>query len=158
MKKFTAKILMLGINPCVNVPDEVLKELLNESGKTKSPIPVRIKIGEEFFTQTVVKFQKAWRLYLNTPMRKSFPFEIGEEIKVFIAFDNEPRIISMHAELPEELMKNKKAKTTFENLSPYRQKEIVRYINHLKTNESVMRNIKKAIAHLTGNGSFAGRK
>jgi hypothetical protein len=55
------------------------------------------------------------------------------------------------------LEKNKKALEKFNTHPPYLQKEIMRYINSLKTEESIERNIKRAIAFLTVNGKFIGR-
>jgi uncharacterized protein YdeI (YjbR/CyaY-like superfamily) len=54
------------------------------------------------------------------------------------------------------LAKNKKVKTVFDSLSPSRQKEIIRYINFLKTEASVDRNISKVIGFLSGKDRFAG--
>ena len=65
MKSFTAKIFKVGVNPCVVVPDEVLKYLFREAGKDKGPIPVQGKLNGASFIQTVVKFRGDWRLYVN---------------------------------------------------------------------------------------------
>lgn len=59
--------------------------------------------------------------------------------------------------LEAALKKNKKAQQAFSQLSPSRQKEILRYINFLKTEESLDRNIKRAIGFLTGTEKFVGR-
>ena len=45
----------------------------------------------------------------------------------------------------------------FDNLSPSRQLEIVRYISFLKKEESIDRNIHNALNFLLGKGSFVGR-
>ncbi|HXC05387.1 MAG TPA: YdeI/OmpD-associated family protein, partial [Bacteroidia bacterium] len=50
-----------------------------------------------------------------------------------------------------------KALAVFEQLPPYRRKEIVRYIASLKAEESVERNVLKVIQHLLGKARFAGR-
>ena len=63
----------------------------------------------------------------------------------------------MHPKLELALKKNKKANEVFKQLPPSRQKEILRYINFLKTEESVNRNIKRAIGFLSGNERFIGR-
>jgi len=157
MKNFTAKIIRLGINPCVVVPENVLKELFRQSGKTKGPIPVRGKLNGTEFIQTLVKYKGAWRLYLNTPMRRNAGIDVGDTARVKIEVDKVPRIIGMHPKLKNQLQKKRKAKSAFESLSPSRQKEIIRYINYLKTEESVERNVLKVMEYLSGKGSFAGR-
>jgi hypothetical protein len=42
-------------------------------------------------------------------------------------------------------------------MAPSRQKEIVRYIDSPKTEESVDRNVHRALAFLLGEGRFVGR-
>jgi uncharacterized protein YdeI (YjbR/CyaY-like superfamily) len=50
----------------------------------------------------------------------------------------------------QALSRNKMAKAAFENLMPSRQKEILRYLNSLKTESSLERNIEKVIQLLLG--------
>ncbi|MEP7169652.1 MAG: YdeI/OmpD-associated family protein [Bacteroidota bacterium] len=157
MQKFSAQIFKIGINPYVFIPPVVLKWLFKEAGKMKSPIPVKGKLNGNSFIQTLVKYEGEWRLYLNTPMRKAAGIDVGDMAKMEIDYDSEPRIIPMHIKLKHAFSQNKKAKEVFNKLSPYRQKEIVRYINSLKAEESVDRNIEKVIKHLEGKEPFAGR-
>ncbi|MGC4039433.1 MAG: YdeI/OmpD-associated family protein [Flavobacterium sp.] len=90
-------------------------------------------------------------------MLKDSPKKIGEVIEVGIAFDREDRAIAMHPELIRALSKNSNAQSVFDRLPPSRQKEIVRYISNLKTEESITKNIAKAIGFLVGENRFAGR-
>jgi len=155
---FSSRIFKIDINPVVNIPQRVLKELFKQAGKTRGPIPVKGKLNGKRFTQTLVKFRGAWRLYLNTPMRKAAGIDEGDMARVEIDVDSKPRLTPMHPRLKAALAKSKKAKEVFEKLSPYRQKEISRYLNNLKSEESVAKNIEKVVAHLTGKGRFAGRE
>jgi hypothetical protein len=150
MQKFKYIIDIIGVNPFVPVPPNILEYLFIKSGKFKGPIPVKGKINGKTYIQTVVKFKGIWRLYLNTPMRKAAGIDVGDEAFVEIDFDNNPRDIPMHPELKITFSKNKKAKKIFDTLAPYRQKEIVRYLNSLKTEDSVKRNIKKILEQLVG--------
>jgi hypothetical protein len=152
MKSFSSKIFKLGINPCVNVPDKIVNELLQESGKPKGPIPVRGKLNGKEFVQTVVRYQGAWRLYLNTQMRLDAGIEVGDEARLELEFDPEPRVVPMHPELARALAKNREAKLAFEKLRPSHQKEILRYLNSLKSAESAARNVDKVIRQLLGKG------
>jgi uncharacterized protein YdeI (YjbR/CyaY-like superfamily) len=63
----------------------------------------------------------------------------------------------MHPKLNSALQKNKNAKQTFNSLPPSRQKEIMRYIGNLKSEEAVDKNVKRAISFLTGKERFVGR-
>jgi hypothetical protein len=157
MKQFSATIEKIGVNPFVFLPEKVLNHIFWQAGKNTGTIPVCGKLDQHPFIQTLVKYNGAWRLYLNTPMRKATGKDVGDTIEVKIEFDPVERTIPMHPKLKEVLEKNKKALAVFDQLSPSLQKEIVRYIGHLKTEESVERNIKKAILFLTGKERFIGR-
>ncbi len=150
MEKFTAKIYKLGINPAVDPPDQVLECLFESVGKDKGPIPVRGKIAGAEFTQTLVKFQGGWRLYVNGEMLKASGAKVGDEIDVEIEFDPRPRDVPMPVRLRDALKFDKKAKIAFAELSPSRQKEIFRYINSLRTEESIARNVEKILQQLKG--------
>ncbi|WP_316825342.1 YdeI/OmpD-associated family protein [Pedobacter miscanthi] len=156
-KPFTAKINLIGINPFVFVPEETLEYIFKHAGKSKGQFPVIMKIDGHKFKQTLVKYAGDWRLYLNTPMRKAAGKDVGDLATFEITFDIEERLITMHPKLVKALAENKDAKKIFDSLPPYLQKEIVRYIVNLKTEESVEKNVKKAIRFLLGEERFIGR-
>ena len=158
MNSFSAKIFKIGVNPYMLIPSPVLKEIFKQAGKNKGPIPVRGELNGHKFIQTLVKFSGKWRLYLNTPMRKAAGIDVGDLASVKIEFDPDPRIIRIHPKLKLALEKNKKAMTAFSQLPPSRQKEIVRYIGALKTDESIDKNVRRAINFLTGKERFVGRE
>lgn len=157
LQKFKAKIEIIGINPYVLLPEKVLKAIFKQAGKDKGKIPVKIKIDGHEFIQTLIKYSGHWRLYLNTPMRKAAGKDVGHVAKFEITYDPVERIIAMHPSFQKALEKNVQAKKTFDNLSPSRQKEITRYIAHLKSEEAVERNIARAINFLSGKQRFVGR-
>lgn len=144
-EKITAKIHKLGINPCIDVPEVVARRLLQNAGKTSGSIPVRGTLNGKKFLQTIVKYRGAWRLYLNTEMRKDAGIGVGDTAKVIIAFDPKPRTVPMNKKLAAALSKNKRARDAFEKLPPSHQKAILRYLNWLKTDEAVERGVKKVI-------------
>jgi hypothetical protein len=147
---FTAKIYKLGINPAVDPPNDVLDSLFESAGKDKGPIPVYGMIDGADFTQTLVKFQGKWRLYVNGEMLRASGAKIGDEIRVEIEFDSRPREVSMPARLREALKLDKRAKIAFAELTPSRQKEIFKYINSLRTEASIARNVEKILQQLKG--------
>jgi uncharacterized protein YdeI (YjbR/CyaY-like superfamily) len=104
-----------------------------------------------------VKYSGHWRLYINTTMLKNSPKRIGEKIDVAIEFNPEPRSVKVPEGFVSALNKNKNAKIVFESLPPSRSLEIVRYLANLKTEESLERNIRRAINFLEGKERFVGR-
>lgn len=154
MKKFTAQIYIISkINPVVDVPDDVLEYLFAKAGKRTGAIPVKGKLNGAAFTHNIVKYLGAWRLYLNGPMREAAGIDgsgDGETAKVEIGYDPVPRVTPMPPALEKALKKNKTARTEFEKLSPSRQREIQRYLNSMKTEESLTRNVERIMKHLLG--------
>lgn len=69
MLRFSAIVNVIDINPYLGVPDRILRELLRQAKQERGPIRVKGKLQGKPFATTVVKFRRAWRLYLNTRMR-----------------------------------------------------------------------------------------
>jgi len=158
MKSFSAKIQIIGINPYVLLPSYLLEYIFQKAGKVKGAIPVQLKINGEDFIQNLVKYSGKWRLYLNGPMRKAAGKDVGDSIEIQIDFDPRPRTTPIHPNLKKAFKENPTARKAFEKLSPSRQKEILRYINFLKSEESIDKNVQRAIAHLTSGKPFIGRE
>jgi hypothetical protein len=156
LQEFKAKIEIIGVNPYVLLPQRVLKAIFKAAGKDRGKIPVKIKIDGHAFSQTLIKYSGHWRLYLNTPMRRAAAKDVGDRAQFAVAYDPIPRTVPMPEKLQEAINQNHKAKRAFECLSPSRQKEIVRYIANLKSEEAVEKNINRAINFLSGSESFAG--
>ncbi len=156
-KNFTAPLEIIGINPFVFIPEEILDKIFNDSGRNKSPIPVKGTVNGKEFTQNLMKYLGEWRLYVNLTMLKNSPKRIGEVIEVVLEYDDSDRRISIHPELEKAIKESSLATENFENLIPSRRHELVRYINNLKTEASVQRNIEKIIRHLHGETDFFGK-
>jgi len=97
-------------------------------------------------------------LYINLTMLKDSPKRIGEMLEISVEFDDSDRTILMHPDLEKAIKKNPIATKNFESLIPSMRLEVVRYINNLKTAESIERNIGKIIRYLIGEGDFFGKK
>ncbi len=157
MHSFKSTIEIIGINPFVFVPGRILKALFAKAGKDKGHIPIKGSINGKPYTQTLVKYSGDWRLYINTTMLEDSPKRIGEVITITIDYDPAERIIAPHPKLIKAFKSSPAAKKVFDTLSASRQKEIVRYIASLKTEEAVDNNVKRAIDFLLGKERFVGR-
>lgn len=154
---FTAKLEIIDGNPFVLLPPTVLNNIFREAGRSKGPIPIRGTINAKEYQQTLVKFRGAWRLYVNMKMLDDSPRRIGEAIEVAVSVDRSDRRVEPHPKLIAMLDAHPAAKAVFDGLAPSRQKEIVRYIHGLKTDESVDRNVERAHDFLLGKTRFVGR-
>ncbi|MBW7674434.1 YdeI/OmpD-associated family protein [Chryseobacterium chendengshani] len=155
--KFTAKLEIIGINPFVFIPDEILNKIFKQSGKNKSPIPVKGFVNGQEFRQNLMKYLGEWRLYINLKMLKNSPKRISELIEVSIVFDNTERCLTIHPDLDKAIKESAVALKNFENLIPSRKSELIRYIDHLKTEAAIKKNIEKIISHLEGKTDFFGK-
>lgn len=144
---FKAKIYKVGINLCVKVPLRITKTMEAKKGY----IRVKGTIEGFAFHQTLVPVKdNPYRLFVNGPMLKGSTMSNGMTATFVLEQDHstKPR--------PDSTMTNefKKQLTTagvmesFKELSPYRQKEIIRYLHYLKSAEAKARNMKKLIDQL----------
>ncbi|WP_160137370.1 YdeI/OmpD-associated family protein [Chryseobacterium sp. c4a] len=155
---FKATLEIIGINPFVFIPEEVLERIFETSGKNKSPIPVKGTVNGKEFEQNLMKYLGEWRLYVNLTMLKNSPKRIGEMIEVVMEYDDVERSISIHPQLEKAIRDSTVATANFEKLIPSRRHELMKYINNLKTEASIQRNVEKIIRHLHGEIDFFGKK
>jgi hypothetical protein len=155
MKKvsFRAVIQKEGINPFVDPPLGTGVRL----GRERGVIPVKVLLEGNPFRANLIPLGpqrtkaapgRQHRLYLNGPMRKAAEKETGDKIWVILVLDSKPRREPMPAALARELGKDPGAKAVFEGFSPSHQKELKRYLNHLKSPEAFQRNIGKIMSYL----------
>lgn len=143
---FSAKIYKVGINPCVKVPVRITKTMT----PVKGYIPVKGKIENHSFKQTLVPVIGApYRLFVNGLMLKGAHVAVGQTVKFIIEqdFTSREKDNPMPEPLKQKLDKHR-LHQVFKKLTPHRQKEILRYLNYLKSEEALMRNIDKVIAQL----------
>lgn len=143
---FKAKIYKTGINWCVDVPTKITKRLI----PVKGYISIKGRINGFDFSKSLVPVKQApYRLFVsgimmkggNTALGKTASFEIEQNTE---KAENE---FPMPELLRQELIKNKLT-ADFNNLTAYRKKEILRYLNYVKTEETLKRNIDKVIMQL----------
>ncbi len=157
MCRFRAEIEIIGINPFVFVPNDILQEIFRQASKDKGHIPINGTINDKPYKQTLVKYSGEWRLYINTSMLKNSPKLIGETIEITVGFDSRNREIDLPHSFLNALTENEEAKTVFDNLPASRKLEIVRYLANLKTEVSREKNVERAVNFLLGKGRFIGR-
>jgi hypothetical protein len=150
MPSFRAQIELIGINPYVRPPAVHLKALLRSAGRSTGPIPIVVTIEGTSFQQNLVVYAGEWRLYLNGPMPRLAGKDVGERIALSVEFDPAPRQEPMTPELGRALDQHAPAQQAFAELSPSRQKEILRYLNRIRTAATLQANVDKVIRYLLG--------
>lgn len=141
---FEAKICKAGINPYVDVPLSITGKMIASRGY----IPIKGKIEKQPFQQTLVPVKnEAYRLYVNGPMLKGSNAKVEDVVKFTIEQDIEPRTVPIPAAFKKKLIANG-LMPEFKRLTAYRQKEILKYLNFLKTTDALIRNIDKVTNQL----------
>jgi hypothetical protein len=141
---FSARVYKLGINPCVDVPEEV-----SQAFAKRGYIPVQGSLNGTPIRATLVPMGGGrHRLFLNGEMRKRAKVSVGDLVNLDLEMDTQSRTVPMPAEFALALEKNEAARTVYEQLPPSRQKEILVYLNWIKRPETLKRNIHKIIASL----------
>lgn len=179
-QSFTASIKIAGINPYVDVPPYVAEALgggvrrtavlvkVATAGKKRSAAPSR-RVAKDsqrlkaigrlapggWFRSTLVPVRSSGpRLYLDTWMRESAGVGVGDGVRITLRRDRGSREVPMPAALREALDGNRQAKAGWDALAPSRQREILTYLNFLKTPAALRRNVQKTIASLAAEDAF----
>lgn len=143
---FKAKIYKTGINWAVDVPLKITAKMVPEKGR----IYIRGKINGFGFSKTLMPVKDGpFRLYVNAAMMKGGNTALGKTAAFEIeqaAAKKEP-MPSKPLQLVSAL-KKENLLADFESLTPSRKKDILKYLNHIRTEETMQRNIAKLIAQM----------
>lgn len=143
---FRAKIYKVGINLCVKVPTRIT----NTMKPTKGYITVTGKIEGHPFDQTLVPVKnEPYRLYVNGLMLKGAGVGLGQTVSFTLEQSFKPK--KYNVAMPKEFksrMVEQDLFPTFKALIPSRRKEILKYLNYLKTTEARERNMRKILDEL----------
>jgi hypothetical protein len=157
--EFTASIHTIAsnvpgtFNPCVMVPAEIVVALLAEAGRQKPPVQVKARLnGSGPFDANVVNYGGAFRLYLNGQMRREAGLRVGDSVRVSLRHDPAARRPPMPATLRRALNADPPAKAGWRLLPRSRRKEILAYLNSLKTPAALERNVAKVVRSLQEQG------
>jgi hypothetical protein len=160
--EFRAAIRVIGVNPYVLVSKRIAERV--KPGWRK-PMPVLVRINgkprERWRINMMPKGDGSFYLYLHGNVRKASNTNAGDRVHVRLSFDTAYRGGPEHPfpswfRIP--LSKNAKAFAAWNALTPSRQKEILRYFVWLKSDDARERNLKRALAALSGRpGRFMAR-
>ncbi len=141
---FKAIIYKKGINLCVDTPLKITDQLK----PLKGYIPVTGTINNHPFIQTLVPVKDGpYRLFVNNIMLKGASVKLGDTVKFTIEQDNVRREELFPSALKKALQETGLT-AIFNELTPARKKEVLRYLNNLKTKDALDRNIEKVITQL----------
>jgi len=141
---FTAPIKNAGGGGAfVEIPFDVEKAFGSKKPKVKAMIEgvlyrgTLVRMGSECHMLPILKG-------IREQVGKTF----GDEIKVTVEPDDQPRVIEVPKDLLKELKKDKEVKAFFDKLAYTHQKEYVNWVTDAKKEETRQSRIVKSIAML----------
>lgn len=145
-KKYTFKAVIQnagGGGAFVEVPFDVEKAFGAKKPKVKAMIegvPYRgllVRMGGPNHILIILK-----------GIREQIGKTFGDEVKIAVELDTEPRVIEIPPELAKAFKKEKAAETYFKSLAYSHQREYVGYIIEAKKEETRLRRVAQTIAML----------
>ena len=145
MHVFSAPIIKLGINACLNVPEKIVKSLLAAAGKKSAPVQVKCVLNGVEFDANVVRYSGDWRLYLNLVTRRAAGCDIGDKVKIHLAYDSSSRMPPMAEAFRQALRDDTDAQKAWRLRPTPKRREILQALNDKKTNAELARAIAETI-------------
>lgn len=130
----------------MEIPFNVEKEFGSKRPRIKAlieGIPYRgtlVRMGSECHMLLILK-----------EIREQAGKTFGDEIKVIVEADVEPRVVQIPADLMKEFKKDKTAKENYDKLAYTHQKEYVKWIEESKKKETRQNRIVKTLEMLKQN-------
>lgn len=143
---FQEKIYKIGINWAVDVPAEISEKMLPEKGY----IRIKGQINNFDFIQTLVPVKDApYRLFVNLMMMKGGKTALGQ-IASFQIEQNHTEVEKMYPmpKLLADELEHHQLTNDFNQLTPSRKKDILKYLSYVKTEETLKKNIQKVVVQL----------
>lgn len=152
--RITGPIQIVGVNPYVGVDASTAAAL---RPLWRKPMPVLVKIDGDpsppWRTNMMPTGQGDFRLYLHGEMRRASGTAVNDVVTLEVSFDEEYRNGPLHS-TPEwfqkELDRDEVISDGWRNLTPSRQKEVLRYFARLQSDEAKTRNLERLLRALRG--------
>lgn len=145
---FSAAIVKLGLNFCVEVPEAIVRELLKAANKRATPVQVRATLNGHPFDANVVRYNGAWRLYLNGAVRAKAGVGVGDTIQISLEYDPTDRMPPMPDKLQQALASDERLKAAWRLQPGARRKEILAYLQSRDSAAAEDRAVRRVLQHL----------
>ncbi len=130
----------------VEIPFDVEKEFGSKRPRIKAFI-----VGVPYRGTLVRMGSECHMLLILKGIREKVGKTFGDEIKIVVEADVEPRVVELPADLMKEFKKDKTAKANYDKLAYTHQKEYVKWIEESKKEETRQNRIIKTFEMLKQN-------
>ena len=155
-QRFQATIHKQGPNPYVDIPERV--SCAFSQYEYASRISVEGKLNRVSIQATLVPAGKGrHRLYVNGGMRSAAGVGVGNTV-AFELRATTPEAVRPPADVATALRRVDGAEAAFDALSPSHRRELLRYIDDARTQDTRHRRILKTVDHVLGKQAHGGRR
>lgn len=145
MQIFSAPIVKLGINACMNVPEKIVKSILSAAGKKSAPVQVKCVLNGVGFDANIVRYSGDWRLYLNLVTRRAASCDIGDRVKIHLAYDPSMRMPPMPEPFRQALRGNTDLQKAWRLRPSAKRREILESLINYKSDAELARGIAETL-------------
>jgi hypothetical protein len=151
--RFVATIYKIGINRCVDVPEDIGRQL----GPGAYVPVVAVVAGRTVQTTLVPAGGRGYRLYLNSQVRKAARLDAGDAIGLVLRLDQSSRELPAPPELQAVLQRNAAARRAFAAVTPALRREFLRWVLAAKAPETRTRRVERGVAVIIERAALRGR-
>lgn len=138
---FVATLYKLGINRCVDVPEEISRAL---GGKGYIPVFANVR-GLVARTTLIPAGNNQYRLFVDGKIRKKLGVDAGNLVGITVRRDKKPAEVTIPADVAAALRKTPGAQKAFNTITPALRREFLRWVLKAKHQETRARRIEKAM-------------
>jgi hypothetical protein len=141
---FSATLYKIGINRCVDVPEEISRAL----GRGRS-IPVVATVnGRSVITTLLPGSGGGHRLFINSELRQAAGADAGQRIWIALRADRASREIPIPPDVAAALRRSPQATRAFAEITPALRREFLRWVLAARTPETRARRIARGLQTL----------
>ncbi|MFZ0211329.1 MAG: YdeI/OmpD-associated family protein [Candidatus Acidiferrales bacterium] len=139
--RFIGTLYELGINRCVDVPEEVSRAL---GGRGYIPVVVMVQ-GLVIRTTLVPAGNKQYRLFIDGKIRKKLGVDAGDFVGITLRVDKKSNEVAVPEDVAAALRKTPGARRAFKAITPGLRREFLRWLLNAKRPETRAKRIERAI-------------
>ena len=139
--RFVATLYKLGINRCVDVPEEISRAL---GGKGYIPVFVSVQ-GLVARTTLIPAGNNQYRLFVDGKIRRKLGVDAGNLVGITVRRDKKPNELVVPADVAAALRRTRGAQTAFKTITPALRREFLRWVLNAKQPETRAKRIARAV-------------
>ncbi|HYB62674.1 MAG TPA: YdeI/OmpD-associated family protein [Methylomirabilota bacterium] len=141
---FSATLYKIGINRCVDVPEEISSAL----GRGRR-VPVVVTVNGRSVRATLLPGSGgAQRLFINSELRRAAGADAGQRIWIALRLDRASREIPIPSDVAAALRRATQAKRAFARITPPLRREFLRWVLAARAPETRARRIARGLKNI----------